>query len=153
MGNAPATMKTATLLPAQAADLRALKVLLENASLPLEGLDDQFPNAYVIARAGGELVGAAGLEHYGNTGLLRSLAVLVAARGSGLGRRLVLDRLAAARTSKIERVYLLTTTAATYFEKLGFRPAARSEVPSALAASPEFASACPASAVCLQLAP
>jgi amino-acid N-acetyltransferase len=146
-------MKTATLLPARAADLGALKALIESASLPLEGLDDQFPNAYVIARAGGQLVGAAGLERYGTSGLLRSLAVVPAARGNGLGRRLVLDRLAAARSSKIERVYLLTTTAAPYFEKLGFLPAVRSEVPMALAASPEFASACPASAACLQLAP
>jgi amino-acid N-acetyltransferase len=146
-------MKAATLTPAQAADLGALKALIESASLPLEGLDDQFPNAYVIARAGGELVGAAGLERYGSSGLLRSLAVVAAARGTGLGRRLVLDRLAAARSSRIERVYVLTTTAAPYFEKLGFLPAVRSEVPKALAASPEFASACPASAACLQLAP
>jgi amino-acid N-acetyltransferase len=145
-------MKTVTLLPARAGDLDALKALLESASLPLEGLDDQFPSAYVTARAGGELVGAAGLERYGDFGLLRSLAVVATVRGTGLGRRLVLDRLAAARSGKLERVYLLTTTAGPYFEKLGFLPAVRSEVPKELAASPEFASACPATAACLQLA-
>jgi amino-acid N-acetyltransferase len=144
-------MKEVALAPARAADFGALTALLESATLPLEGLDDQFPDAYVVARAGGELVGAAGLERYGNSGLLRSLAVAFSARGTGLGRRLVLDRLAAARSSKIERVYLLTTTAAAYFEKLGFLPAVRSEVPKALGASPEFASACPATAACLQL--
>ena len=146
-------MKTVTLSPARAGDLDALKALLESASLPLEGIDAQFPSAYVVARAAGELVGAAGLERYGNFGLLRSLAVAAAARGTGLGRRLVLDRLAAARSSKIERVYLLTTTAAPYFEKLGFLPAVRSGVPKELAASPEFATACPATAACLQFAP
>jgi N-acetylglutamate synthase-like GNAT family acetyltransferase len=146
-------MTTIALLPAHTADLDALKALLQSASLPLDGLGDQFPSAYVIASFGETLVGAAGLERYGNSGLLRSLAVAVAARGIGLGRRLVLDRLAAARSSKIERVYLLTTTAAAYFEKLGFLPAVRSEVPEELRASPEFASACPATAACLQLAP
>jgi amino-acid N-acetyltransferase len=146
-------MTAVTLSPARASDLGALKALLESASLPLAGVDDQFPSAYVIAPAFGELVGAAGLERYGNSGLLRSLAVASTVRGTGLGRRLVLDRLAAARIRKLERVYLLTTTAAPYFEKLGFLPAVRGEVTKELAASPEFASACPKTAACLQLAP
>jgi amino-acid N-acetyltransferase len=144
-------MTAVTLSPARAGDLGALKALLESASLPLEGLDVQFPSAYVIARIGGELVGAAGLERYANTGLLRSVAVAAAARGSGIGRELVQDRLRAARSNSIERVFLLTTTAAPYFEKLGFVAAARNEAPLELAASPEFARACPASAACLCL--
>jgi amino-acid N-acetyltransferase len=151
VGGAPRTMTTLALLPARAADLGILQALLESASLPLEGLGDQFPNGYVIARASGELVGAAGLERYANVGLLRSVAVATAARGSGIGRQLVQDRLRAARSSEIQRVFLLTTTAAGYFEKLGFVSAARNQVPKELAASPEFARACPASAACLCL--
>ena len=144
-------MKTVALLPARTCDLGTLKALLESASLPLEGLGDQFPNGYVIARAGGELVGSAGLERYANVGLLRSVAVAAVARGSGIGRQLVQDRLRAARSNDLERVFLLTTTAAGYFEKLGFVSAARNQVPKELAASPEFARACPASAACLSL--
>ena len=153
MGVAPRTMTTFSLLPAQSRDLRPIEALLESASLPLEGLGDQFPSAYVIARAGEELVGVAGLERYGNSGLLRSVAVASAVRHTGLGRRLVLDRLASARSNKIERIFLLTTTAAPYFQKLGFLAVARSEVPEQLAASPEFASACPVTAACLHYVP
>jgi amino-acid N-acetyltransferase len=146
-------MTTFSLLPAQPHDLRPIEALLESASLPLEGLGDQFPSAYVIARGGEELVGVAGLERYGNSGLLRSVAVASAVRRTGLGRRLVLDRLASARSNKIERIFLLTTTAAPYFQKLGFLAVARSDVPEQLAASPEFASACPVTAACLHYVP
>jgi amino-acid N-acetyltransferase len=94
-------------------------------------------------------IGAAGLETYGNAGLLRSVVVAPAARGKGWGQQLVENRLAYARASGIERVFLLTTTAPRYFERLGFTIAMRSEAPVALAHSREFASVCPASATCL----
>src|SRR5438309_1003350 len=41
----------------------------------------------------------------------------------------------------------LVETAAAFFPKLGFRPIARSEVVQAVLESPEFTTACPASAV------
>jgi amino-acid N-acetyltransferase len=122
--------------------------LLNFAELPLAGLREQFPGAYVVARDQHGIVGVAGLERYGDAGLLRSLAVVPAQRRTGLGRRLVTDRLAHARDARLGAVYLLTTTASEYFPRLGFVPASRSDVPAALAASEEFARACPASAAC-----
>jgi amino-acid N-acetyltransferase len=141
------------LVPASTEDASAVRALLEEASLPVDGLEDQFPDAYVIARAGSVPVGAAGLETYGKAGLLRSVVVATGARGKGCGRQLVESRLAYARARGIERVFLLTTTASQYFERLGFTIANRSEAPAALARSPEFASVCPASATCLVRAP
>ena len=129
--------------------LLEVRGLLLRAGLPTEGLEQQFPGAFVVAARQAELVGAAGLERYGELALLRSVVVAELCRGTGVGRRLVRDRLNAATTAGIRRVFLLTTTAGIYFERLGFVPAQRAEVPPPLALSVEFAHACPASATCL----
>jgi amino-acid N-acetyltransferase len=105
----------------------------------------------VTATRDGVLVGCAALEVYGRTGLLRSVAVEPSLQRSGVGRALVSDRLAAARAMKLDAVYLLTTTAADYFPRLGFIPGDRQNAPAELASSPEFASVCPSSAKCLVL--
>ena len=138
------------LAPAALEHLPSVRELLAEAGLPLAGLDDQFPAAYVVARQGA-LVGVAGLERYGDVGLLRSVAVSEPFRNSGLGRRLVTDRLSAAHAIGLHQIFLLTTTAAPYFQKLGFVPTPRTEVPPALATSVEFTTACPASATCLRI--
>jgi len=132
-----------------ATDLESVEQLLISAQLPHGGLRAQFPPAYVVARDERAIVGIAGLEHYGDVGLLRSVAVTGARRGAGVGRLLVANRLAHARESRLSAVYLLTTTASDYFTRLDFAPASRAEVPADLQASEEFARACPASAACL----
>lgn len=95
----------------------------------------------------GRILGYGGLELYGEAALLRSLVVLPQHRGRGHGRAIALALLADARARGARRAFLLTTTAAPLFERLGFRPLARSDAPPAIAASGEFARLCPASAV------
>lgn len=136
---------------AAARDIDVIRHLLVQAALPEAGLFDQFPAAYAVARCGPEIVGVAGLETYGRVGLLRSVTVVPGVRGCGVGRTLVAERIIAARASALDAIYLLTTTAADYFQAVGFVPASREKAPSELAASPEFAGACPASAACLVL--
>jgi amino-acid N-acetyltransferase len=140
---------TVRLVAAASEHLHAVRALLLRADLPLEGLEAQFPGAFVVAQRQDEIAGAAGLERHGDVGLLRSVVVAEHCRGRGVGRLLVEDRLQAAVAAGIARVFLLTTTARTYFETLGFAVTARAEVPPALAASTEFARVCPASATCL----
>lgn len=130
-------------------DLGDVERLLQLVDLPIDGLRDQFPEAYVIVRRAGELIAAGGLERYGEVCLLRSIAVAPSARRTGVGRAIVDDRLARARDGGARAVYLLTTTAAAYFVRIGFSPADRDRVPHELALAPEFAGACPASATCL----
>ena len=142
-----------SLEDASAGDLAAVHELVLASGLPVDGLADQFPAAYVVARRAGEVIGAAGLEAYGDAGLLRSVAVAASARGSGLGIALTANRLVRARERGMSAVWLLTTTAADFFPRLGFRPCARAEAPEPLARSLEFASACPATAICLCLDP
>ena len=138
-----------TIAPATLGDVDAARRLLVASALPVAGLLDQFPSAYVVAWHGGEVVGVTGLETYGTVGLLRSVVVASALRRGGTGRALVTDRLAAARARGLGAVYLLTTNAAEFFRRLSFSVVLREEVPVDLTASPELSGACPASATCL----
>ncbi|MDQ2644565.1 MAG: arsenic resistance N-acetyltransferase ArsN2 [Myxococcota bacterium] len=124
--------------------------LLLEAGLPTQGVEDQFPAQYKVATVEGSVVGVAGLELHGRAGLLRSLAVRSAFRGTGVGTALVRERTEeCARGLGLSQVFLLTTTAPGYFEKHGFLRTARGAVPGEVAQSKEFACVCPTSAICL----
>jgi amino-acid N-acetyltransferase len=55
-----------------------------------------------------------------------------------------------ARNRGVDTAFLLTTTAATFFPKLGFERISRADVPESVQASVEFQSACPDSAVVMR---
>lgn len=143
--NAAATIRRAT-----PADRGAVADLLKTAELPLAGIPSALEH-FLVAESGGTLVGAIGLEVYGNAALLRSAVVHPAARGTGVGEALVRSLLAHARGLGIEEVGLLTTTAEHWFPRFGFEPTERSALPEALFASEEFKGACPATAVAMKL--
>lgn len=138
-----------TLRPARAADRTHVEALLAASNLPADGLSHAWPDGYVVAEGADGICGVAGVERYEGSGLLRSVAVRPALRGSGLGDALVRDRLAWAAAQRLAAVYLLTTTAAAWFPRYGFVPVSRDDVPAPVLASVEFASACPASAAVL----
>jgi amino-acid N-acetyltransferase len=129
-------------------DVPAIAALLREADLPHEDFADHL-ESFLVARRGSEVVGAIGFELHGADALLRSLVVAPALRGGGLGSRL-LDRLTAAAPAKrVKRFFLLTTTAESFFAKRGFHKVARQTVPAGIAATKEFNSLCPVSAVCM----
>lgn len=134
-------------------ELAPIEALVRASGLPADEpvVRAQFPEAYVVARRGGRVVGVAALETFAQVGLLRSVAVEPGERGRGTGIALVANRLVRAADQALASVYLLTTTAAPLFRRFGFADADRAAVPAALAASPEFSSLCPASASCLKL--
>jgi arsenite methyltransferase len=136
---------------ARAGDLPVVKALLTSATLPLDGVDDQFGTAYAVAEQVGSIVGAIGIERHGDYGLLRSAVVAPAVRGHGIGEALVLNRLAWSMSEKLRAVYLLTTTAAEYFTRFGFAVVERASVPTDVQASIEFTSACPSTATVMAL--
>ncbi len=140
-----------TIRGARSDDLAAVRTLLAAAHLPLDGLEEQFGAAYAVAECAGAVVGAEGIETYGDAGLLRSAVVNDRWRGKGVGDALTRDRLAWARARGLREVYLLTTTAANYFPRHGFIRVDRATAPAALQQSREFAEACPATAVAMRL--
>ena len=131
-------------------DWSKIAALLVTADLPLAGADEHLPDFFLVFRED-LLVGTAGLERYGDTALLRSVAVASTERGQGLGQALVRQALAHAASLGLRQVVLLTTTAADFFPRFGFEPINRAEVPLAVQASVEFQEACPASAAVLSL--
>ncbi len=145
-GAAPVGGELPTLRGAAANDVAAVERLLKAADLPVVGVREII-TTFVVAEHRGEVVGVAGLELCCDNGLLRSVAVAPAWQRRGLARALVRRVIAQAEERRLHAVYLLTTTAAHYFQKFGFAATTRDAVPSEVAATDEFTSACPASAL------
>ncbi|MDQ6891213.1 MAG: arsenic resistance N-acetyltransferase ArsN2 [Acidobacteriota bacterium] len=130
-------------------DFEAAADLLRASGLPLEGFAEHFANSLVADEAAG-IVGCVALELYGETALLRSLAVASDRRGEGIGERLTAAALADAKLSGARDVYLLTQSAEKFFPRFGFGVEERALAPEILGRSEEFRSACPASAVMMR---
>lgn len=137
------------LRAAEPADEAGIRSLLASAGLPSSDIALARQD-FVLALQGGVLVGCAGLEVYGDAGLLRSYAVVPERRNGGLGAALHARVLALAASRGVRTAYLLTTTAERFFARAGFERIERAEVPAAVAASPEFRTLCPATAVCMR---
>jgi amino-acid N-acetyltransferase len=131
-------------------DWPKIATLLATAYLPLAGAEAHLSDFFLAFRDD-ILIGSAGLECYGDTALLRSVAVAIPERGHGVGQALVQHTLAYATSLGVRQVVLLTTTAADFFLRFGFRPISRAEFPRATQASVEFQEACPASATGMSL--
>lgn len=82
--------------------------------------------------------------------LLRSVTVAPEAQGQRIGHQLTEAALNLARQCSVDAVFLLTTTAETFFPRFGFERISRADVPQSVQASVEFQSACPESAVVMR---
>ena len=135
---------------ANESDRAAIVVLLQNTNLLPDGIESHLKNVIVIrhpeAVAGLEfLVGSAGLEIYGKSALLRSLAVHPDFQGTGLGTRLVNRIIDVAKGKGITHLFLLTDSAEDYFKKRGFVVVGRNLVPDDMKQSIEFTTLCTSS--------
>jgi amino-acid N-acetyltransferase len=129
----------------------AIRTLLEKSGLPTETVSGGQTRFYA-GWVDDWIAGVAGLEFYGSDWLLRSVAVVPELRGTGLGIRLVEFMIAQAKVQGVSRLFLLTETAEGFFRKAGFKRIDRSTITNpALTQSSEFATVCPASAVCMEL--
>ena len=140
------TYVTMTYRPATEAERPAIITLLEQATL----LTDDLPNdlsTFRLVFANEKLAGVAGLEILGENGLLRSVAVSPDFRNQSVGNQLVGAIIGLAESNRITMLYLITTTADLYFERLGFSRVDRTNVPDTIAQTRQFSELCPASAV------
>ena len=127
------------------ADLSAVLSLLRDNGLPQDGVASWIEN-FKVAYAGASLIAVAGYERYAEYALLRSVVVDAEHRNAGVGNDLLQHILDELTEQNVRSVYLLTTTAAAYFQRRGFLPSSRASVPEALLVSEEFTHACPSSA-------
>jgi len=136
--------------PAAAADLGAVSALLTADALPVEGVAEHF-QSFLVAELEGDILGAMGLELYGETALLRSAVVAPGRRKSGIGSLLFTKVLALARAEGVRRLLLLTNSAGPYFANKGFRAIDAASVTGPVTGSVEFSGACPSHALCMEM--
>jgi amino-acid N-acetyltransferase len=127
--------------------LEAATRLLNAASLPTSDLTDAHMERFYYCGPPNQLTGLVGFEIHGSDALLRSLVVAPAQRSGGVGKLLVAHAEEEARALGVKAIYLLTTTAQTFFSHCGYATLERGEAPELIRATREFASLCPATAV------
>jgi amino-acid N-acetyltransferase len=123
------------------ADVEPVEALLAAANLPLDGAREALALG-VVGRADGRVVAAAAIERYGAAGLLRSVVVDEAVRGSGLGHAIVAAAEDLARAEGIGDLYLLTETAIDWFPRLGYEVVERPAASAVVGESVEFTTVC-----------
>lgn len=143
------TRRSVRLESAAADGLDDVRRLLRANDLPAADVGE---NADSIYRAidDGDLVGVGGVEQYGSVGLLRSVAVTEPHRGEGYGTAICDALEAQARANGVETLFLLTTTAAAFFDERGYEPTERTAVPESIRQTSEFTDLCPETATCLR---
>ncbi len=125
---------------------------LARAGLPTVDLTSDGQRFFAM-KVGGQIVAYGGFGILGTDALLRSIVVQPGGRRLGVGRQLVAELLALVGTSGAEKVWVLTTSAADFFARLGFESRPRDAAPPAIAATSEFSSLCRASAVLMCRSP
>ncbi|MGY2488190.1 arsenic resistance N-acetyltransferase ArsN2 [Cupriavidus sp. CP313] len=130
-------------------DLAAIEALLLACALPVVAVAEHVENFLLAEGPKGELLGCAGLEYYGDSALLRSVAVAPDARSTGVAAGLVGPLLEECRLRGIRCMALLTISAESYFAQHGFTRVERSAVPPRLLESSQFQGVCPASATAM----
>ena len=138
-----------TIRQAAQSDVQCIKSLLTDATLPVEGIDPvRF--LYVVCVIGDRIVGAAGLEVYGSSALLRSVVVKNDHRRAGVGAAMIERFRITAELRSVKWVYLLTTDTEMFFSQLGFNTIERTYAPKEITGCEEFRSICPASALLMR---
>ncbi|MDJ0723092.1 MAG: arsenic resistance N-acetyltransferase ArsN2 [Desulfobacterales bacterium] len=127
----------------------AVKKVLDVSGLHTSDLTPEKLRHFIVARKGEDIVGVVGVELFQPHALLRSLAVVTTHRGQGIGAQLIVSVERYARMMGATTLYLLTTTAAPFFNHREFRETSRADAPAPLQSTEEFKALCPATAVCM----
>jgi arsenate reductase (thioredoxin) len=140
-----------TIRSAAMAEWRAIERLIGQAALPTDDLSESACSYFKVYAEGSQIKGAIALEPLTERcAMLRSLAVIPSARGTGIGRALVANVEAQARSQNVAEVFLLTTSADRFFAQLGYERLNRDAAPDSVRSHEQFRALCPASAVLIE---
>jgi N-acetylglutamate synthase-like GNAT family acetyltransferase len=131
---------------ANTSDLPGIFGLLRDNGLPFEGVAKDLRN-FLVIKDGREIIGCAGLEIHGRTGLLRSVAVKKERQGQGLGMTLISRIFNLARNKNIKKLYLLTSDSSQFFSRFGFERIERNKVDPVIQQAEMFTCCCPCSSI------
>jgi amino-acid N-acetyltransferase len=118
--------------------------LLSRFALPTSDINQPGSIYFFGCHQKGKLIGSVGIEICKKSAILRSLATHEEVRNTGLGRALVEHAELNASLMGVDAIYLLTTTAADFFERLGYGQLCREQVPDAIKKTTQFTDLCPA---------
>jgi amino-acid N-acetyltransferase len=122
--------------------------LLQQQQLPVADIDED--KILYLLQHEGRMIGTAGLEIFEECALLRSVSVCKEEQGKGYGK-FINDKVEKyAKEAGINCLYLLTTTAKDFFDKLGYSVISREEAPVSVKQTAEFSSLCPSSAALMK---
>src|SRR5215212_6235039 len=110
--------------------------LLKKNNLPTEDISDV--TKLFVLEDEQSVVGTIALEYSGAEGLLRILSVDEVKRNRHYGNELVDFIESYARQEGVKNLYLLTTTADTYFSKKDYKTVDRNSLPSYIIQTSEF---------------
>jgi amino-acid N-acetyltransferase len=127
----------------------AATALLKASDLPTADLTDGRMKHFFYSGPAAAPTALVGFEFCGPNALLRSLVVAPAHRSNGLGAALVQHAENFARAKGAESMYLLTTTAESFFKRRGYVEADRETAPEEVRATREFSGICPESSAFL----
>ncbi|SMQ68377.1 Acetyltransferase (GNAT) family protein [Devosia lucknowensis] len=114
---------------------------LSSAKLPVDDVGEAGRSFFRFEKDGC-LLGYGGFELYDRDALLRSIVVPEESRGAGAGRMVAEGMLREIGNAGGKRVYLLTTSAATFFEHLGFVLTDRADAPATILGTRQASSIC-----------
>lgn len=140
---------TMVLEPASGGRIDRVESMLDANGLPTGDVREK-PECFFVATTDAGTVGTGGVERVDSDGLLRSVVVTEAYRGQGYGTALCAALEDHARTTGVEELYLLTTTAAEFFRDRGYDVVDRNLVPPGIRRTREFADLCPETATCMR---
>lgn len=142
---------TLRLIQATPETIDQVVTLLQANGLPHADVRSK-PDRFYFGADGTTVVAIGGLEPVGSDGLLRSVVVKDDHRGQGYGKALCNALEDHATENGIQSLYLLTTTASTFFHEIGYREIARDAAPEAIRRTTEFTDYCPDTATCMRKA-
>ncbi|WP_167605208.1 arsenic resistance N-acetyltransferase ArsN2 [Maribellus sediminis] len=128
-------------------DRTSIATLLESHNLPVSDLETAPVVFYGITKDE-QLIAIGALEIIKPVALLRSVAVHPDHQKKGLGKQIITFLENKAKELNIQRLYLLTTTAESFFSQLNYQEISRDLCPSEIQSTSEYSALCPSSAVC-----
>jgi N-acetylglutamate synthase-like GNAT family acetyltransferase len=140
------TARVLLAMPLAVWERDGLKAALTKAGLPADNLDNPHSLFWRFETAADVPAGFGGLEIHAPDALLRSVITLPQLRGLGFGRAIVSALEVEARARKCSSGFVVTTSQAEFFARLGYSTCARSHVPEPIRRSPHFNAHCCADA-------
>jgi amino-acid N-acetyltransferase len=136
------------IVPASQNSFSAAIALLKKNNLPTEDIDPG--KQLFVVEEGDNVVATVAVEYNYNDALLRSLSVSKEKRKSGIGAELVEFIEGYVQKQGVQRMYLLTTTAATFFSKRGYATIDRDNVPEFIKNTKEYRTICSSSSTVMK---